>query len=69
MSVLTQALERCLAVRWGVGYEVLSDKIAAPISKETSQEVIEILKTLFNIAHRINRQEPDEVTPPSVISY
>ncbi|XP_038595485.1 synembryn-A isoform X4 [Micropterus salmoides] len=60
VSVLTKALQQCLAVRWGEGYEVLSDSTAPPISKETSQEVIEILKTLFNIAHTFQRQEPDE---------
>ncbi|XP_022609427.1 synembryn-A-like [Seriola dumerili] len=60
VSVLTTALEQCLAVRWGEGYEVLSDRTSPPISKETSQEVIEILKTLFNIAHTYYRQEPDE---------
>lgn len=62
VSVLTKALEQCLAVRMGEGYEVLSDNATPPISKEMSQEVIEILKTLFNIAHRFYRQEPDEVT-------
>ncbi|XP_045898666.1 synembryn-A isoform X2 [Micropterus dolomieu] len=60
VSVLTKALQQCLAVRWGEGYEVLSDSTAPPISKETSEEVIEILKTLFNIAHTFQRQEPDE---------
>ncbi|XP_026214545.1 synembryn-A [Anabas testudineus] len=60
VSVLTEALEQCLAVKWGEGYEVLSDSTSPPISKEVSQEVIEILKTLFNIAHMCNRQEPDE---------
>uniref|UniRef100_A0A3Q1HSP9 Synembryn n=1 Tax=Anabas testudineus TaxID=64144 RepID=A0A3Q1HSP9_ANATE len=49
VSVLTEALEQCLAVKWGEGYEVLSDSTSPPISKEVSQEVIEILKTLFNI--------------------
>lgn len=63
VSVLTEALEQCLTVRWGEGYEVLSDSTASPISKETSQEVIEILKTLFNIAHRFHRHKPNEVTP------
>ncbi len=63
VSVLTKALEHCLAVRWGEGYEVLSDSAAPPISKEMSQDVIEILKTLFNITHMLHRQEPDEVTP------
>ncbi|XP_057673704.1 synembryn-A isoform X2 [Corythoichthys intestinalis] len=60
VSVLTKALERCLAAKWGNGFEVLSDTTALPLSKETSNEVIEILKTLFNIAHKFNRQEPDE---------
>ena len=61
VAVLTKALEQCLAVKWGEGYEVLSDSTAPFISKKISQEVIEILKTLFNIAHRLHRQEPDEV--------
>ncbi|XP_054616031.1 synembryn-A isoform X2 [Dunckerocampus dactyliophorus] len=60
VSVLTKALERCLAVRWAEGYEVLSDVTGAPVSTEIAQEVIEILKTLFNITHKFNRQEPDE---------
>ncbi|XP_027140816.1 synembryn-A [Larimichthys crocea] len=60
VSVLTKALEQCLNVRWGDGFEVLRDSTAPPISKEMSQEVIEILKTLFNIAHMLYRQEPDE---------
>lgn len=59
--MLTAALEQCLAVRWAEGYEVLGDRTAPPVSKETSQEVIEILKTLFNITHTYHRQEPDEV--------
>lgn len=62
MSVLTKALEQCVTVRWGGGYEVLSDSTAPPISKEMSQEIIEILKTLFNITHMLYRQQPDEVT-------
>ncbi|XP_059204422.1 synembryn-A [Centropristis striata] len=59
VSVLTKALEQCLAIRWGEGYEVLSDS-TTPMSKEMSQDVVEILKTLFNIAHKLHRQEPDE---------
>lgn len=70
VSVLTEALEQCLAVKWGEGYEVLSDSTSPPISKEVSQEVIEILKTLFNIAHMCNRQEPDEVkTHTSAVQF
>ncbi|XP_039463799.1 synembryn-A-like [Oreochromis aureus] len=60
VSVLTKALEQCLAVRWGVEYEVLTDSTQPPISMEVSQKVIEILKTLFNITHMFHRQEPDE---------
>ncbi|KAG8006650.1 Synembryn-A [Nibea albiflora] len=60
VSMLTKALEQCLNVKWGDGFEVLSDSTAPPISKEMSQEVIEILKILFNIAHMLYRQEPDE---------
>lgn len=61
VSVLTKALEQCLAVSWGVEYEVLTDSKQPPISTEVSQKVIEILKTLFNITHMFHRQEPDEV--------
>uniref|UniRef100_A0A3B4F2X2 Synembryn n=1 Tax=Pundamilia nyererei TaxID=303518 RepID=A0A3B4F2X2_9CICH len=60
VSVLTKALEQCLAVSWGVEYEVLTDSKQPPISMEVSQKVIEILKTLFNITHMFHRQEPDE---------
>ncbi|XP_071761311.1 chaperone Ric-8A [Centroberyx gerrardi] len=60
VSMLTKALEQCLAVRWGEGYEVLSDRTAPPVSKEASQRAIEILKTLFNITYTLHRQEPDE---------
>ncbi|KAM6905145.1 chaperone Ric-8A [Xenentodon cancila] len=60
VSVLIKALEQCLAVKWGEGYEVIIDNTTLPISKEMSQDIIEILKTLFNITHRFHRQEPDE---------
>uniref|UniRef100_A0A3Q1GSU2 Synembryn n=1 Tax=Acanthochromis polyacanthus TaxID=80966 RepID=A0A3Q1GSU2_9TELE len=60
VPVLTRALERLLAVRFTDGYEVLADALPSPVSKETSQEVIEILKTLFNVAHAFHREEPDE---------
>ncbi|XP_042361608.1 synembryn-A-like [Plectropomus leopardus] len=60
VSVLTKALEQCLAVSWGEGHEVLSDSTTPPISMAMSQDVIEILKTLFNITHMSHRQEPDE---------
>ncbi|KAK2832733.1 hypothetical protein Q5P01_016622 [Channa striata] len=56
VSVLTKALEQCLAVRWDEGY----DNTAPPISKDMSQDISEILKILFNITHTCSRQEPDE---------
>ncbi|MEQ2271015.1 Synembryn-A [Xenotaenia resolanae] len=58
--VLTTALEQYLALRWAEGHQLITDSTAPPISKEVSQDVIEILKTIFNIAHRFYRQEPDE---------
>lgn len=64
VPVLTKALEQCLAVRWEGGSEVVIDNQAPPISKKSSQDIIEILKTLFNIAHRFHKQEPDEVKIP-----
>lgn len=59
--MLTTVLEQCLAVRWGEGYEVLSDSTVPPFSKEMSQDINEILKTLFTITHMYHRQEPDVV--------
>lgn len=61
MSLLTAALEQCLEVRWGEGYEVLTDLTAPPVNKEVSQRALEILKTLFNITYTVHRQELDEV--------
>ncbi|XP_047212248.1 synembryn-A-like isoform X2 [Girardinichthys multiradiatus] len=61
--VLTTALEQYLSLRWAEGHQLITDSTAPPISKEVSQDVIEILKTIFNIAHRFYRQEPDEVKP------
>ncbi|MEQ2294702.1 hypothetical protein AMECASPLE_006606 [Ameca splendens] len=58
--VLTIALEQYLALRWAEGHQLITDSTAPPISKEVSEDVIEILKTIFNIAHRFYRQEPDE---------
>ncbi|MEQ2187918.1 hypothetical protein GOODEAATRI_009670, partial [Goodea atripinnis] len=57
-------LEQYLALRWAEGHQLITDSTAPPISKEVSEDVIEILKTIFNIAHRFYRQEPDEILPP-----
>ncbi|XP_013876444.1 synembryn-A [Austrofundulus limnaeus] len=60
VSGLTRALEQRLPVRWGEGRQVVSDGPTPLISKDMSQDVNEILKILFNIAHKFHRQEPDE---------
>ncbi|KAA0705674.1 Synembryn-A Protein [Triplophysa tibetana] len=60
VSLLTAALEQCLEVRWGEGYEVLTDLTVPPVNKEVSQRALEILKTLFNITYTVHRQELDE---------
>ncbi|XP_029997851.1 synembryn-A [Sphaeramia orbicularis] len=55
VSVLTKVLEQCLGVRSADNcYRNL------PISKDMSQQVIEILKILFNVVHRFHRQDLDE---------
>ncbi|XP_027879013.1 synembryn-A [Xiphophorus couchianus] len=56
--VLTSALEQCLVLRWADGNQLITDSTS--VSKEVSQDVIEILKTIFNVAHRFYRQVPDE---------
>uniref|UniRef100_A0A3P9NJ63 Synembryn n=1 Tax=Poecilia reticulata TaxID=8081 RepID=A0A3P9NJ63_POERE len=58
--VLTSALEQRLVLRWADGNQLITDNTSSPVSKEVSQDVIEILKTIFNVAHRFYRQEPDE---------
>ncbi|KAJ8253583.1 hypothetical protein COCON_G00201950 [Conger conger] len=60
VSLLTAALEQSLEVQWGEGYEVLRDPATPPVSKEVSQRVMEMLKTLFNITYNTRRQEPNE---------
>ncbi|KAG9342943.1 hypothetical protein JZ751_015159 [Albula glossodonta] len=60
VSMLTAALEQCLEVQWGEGFEVLRNPTAPPVSKEVSQRAMEILKTLFNITYSVHRKEPDE---------
>ncbi|KAM8824091.1 chaperone Ric-8A isoform 2-T3 [Synchiropus picturatus] len=60
VSVLTQALEQSLEVRRREGFVVVSESSAVRLSMEASREVIEILKTLFNVCHKLSREEPDE---------
>uniref|UniRef100_A0A3B5LL49 Synembryn n=1 Tax=Xiphophorus couchianus TaxID=32473 RepID=A0A3B5LL49_9TELE len=55
--VLTSALEQCLVLRWADGNQLITDSTS--VSKEVSQDVIEILKTIFNVAHRFYRQQEE----------
>ncbi|XP_077115898.1 chaperone Ric-8A isoform X2 [Ranitomeya variabilis] len=60
VSLLTDALESTLALKWSDIYEVVTDRLAAPLGKEETERVMEILKTLFNITFDISRREVDE---------
>lgn len=60
VSILTAALESCLEVQWKDQYECVLDPAAPPISLDSSQRIIEILKILFNLTYRTHRQEPKE---------
>ncbi|XP_060758687.1 synembryn-A [Neoarius graeffei] len=61
VSMLTAALEQCLAVQWADVYEVVAwDSESPPVCKEVSQRAIEILKVLFNITYSSHTQQPDE---------
>ncbi|XP_054625467.1 synembryn-A isoform X2 [Dunckerocampus dactyliophorus] len=60
VSILSAALEGYLEVQWKEQYECVLDPAAQPISLETSQRIIEILKILFNVTHRAHRQAPSE---------
>ncbi|XP_063292814.1 synembryn-A isoform X3 [Pelobates fuscus] len=60
ISLLTDALESTLALKWSDIYEVVTDRLAPPLGKEETERVMEILKTLFNITFDISRREVDE---------
>ncbi|KAM3921070.1 chaperone Ric-8A isoform 1-T1 [Leptodactylus fuscus] len=60
VSLLTDALESTLALKWSDIYEVVTDRLASPLGKEETERVMEILKTLFNITFDISRREVDE---------
>ncbi|XP_073512070.1 chaperone Ric-8A isoform X1 [Phyllobates terribilis] len=60
VSLLTDALESTLALKWSDIYEVVTDRLATPLGKEETERVMEILKTLFNITFDISRREVDE---------
>ncbi|XP_040183444.1 synembryn-A isoform X1 [Rana temporaria] len=60
VSLLTDALESTLALKWSDIYEVVTDHLASPLGKEETERVMEILKTLFNVTFDISRREVDE---------
>ncbi|KAJ0060211.1 hypothetical protein NL108_004065, partial [Boleophthalmus pectinirostris] len=60
VSIFTAALESCLEVQWNNQYQCILDTVAPPISLDTSQRIVEILKILFNITFSTHRQEPTE---------
>ncbi|OCT73075.1 synembryn-A-like isoform X1 [Xenopus laevis] len=60
VSLLTDALESTLALKWSDIYEVVTDRLAPPLGKEETERVMEILKALFNITFDISRREVDE---------
>nr|NP_001165673.1 synembryn-A [Xenopus laevis]AAZ23806.1 synembryn [Xenopus laevis] len=60
VSLLTDALESTLALKWSDIYEVVTDHLAPPLGKEETERVMEILKALFNITFDISRREVDE---------
>ncbi|XP_069461304.1 synembryn-A isoform X2 [Ambystoma mexicanum] len=60
VSLLTDALESTLALKWADVYEVVTDRCTPALAKEETEWVMEILKTLFNITFDLNRREVDE---------
>ncbi|XP_030053863.1 synembryn-A isoform X2 [Microcaecilia unicolor] len=60
VSLLTDALESTLALKWADMYEVMTDCRMDVLPKEETVRTMEILKTLFNITFDISRREVDE---------
>ncbi|XP_029441214.1 synembryn-A-like [Rhinatrema bivittatum] len=60
VSLLTDALESTLVLKWADMYEVVTDCHMAVLPKEETDRAMEILKTLFNITFDISRREVDE---------
>nr|XP_033816110.1 synembryn-A-like isoform X2 [Geotrypetes seraphini] len=60
VSLLTDALESTLALKWADMHEVMTDCRMDVLPKEETDRVMEILKTLFNITFDIGRREVDE---------
>ncbi|XP_067902863.1 synembryn-A-like isoform X2 [Heterodontus francisci] len=58
VSLLTDALESTLTVRWSDVYEVATDQ--HPLAREQTDCAMEILKILFNITFDLNKREVDE---------
>uniref|UniRef100_UPI00398E725E chaperone Ric-8A isoform X2 n=1 Tax=Pristiophorus japonicus TaxID=55135 RepID=UPI00398E725E len=61
VSLLTDALESTLSVRWSDTYEVVTDdRDGIPLAREQTDCAMEILKVLFNITFDLNKREVDE---------
>ncbi|GCC38076.1 chaperone Ric-8A isoform X1 [Chiloscyllium punctatum] len=58
VSLLTDALESTLGVRWSDTYEVATD--GPPLARQQTDCAMEILKILFNITFDLNKREVDE---------
>ncbi|GCB77257.1 hypothetical protein scyTo_0017579, partial [Scyliorhinus torazame] len=58
VSLLTDALESTLSVRWSDMYEVATD--GPPLARHQTDCAMEILKILFNITFDLNKREVDE---------
>ncbi|XP_067849709.1 synembryn-A-like [Heptranchias perlo] len=61
VSLLTDALENSLSVRWSDTYEVVGAGVDEdPLSRQQTDCVMEILKILFNVTFDLNKREVDE---------
>ncbi|XP_042202446.1 synembryn-A isoform X1 [Callorhinchus milii] len=60
VSLLADALESTLGVRWLDTYEVATDGGGPPLPRQETERAMEILKILFNITFDSNKREVDE---------
>ncbi|XP_064416543.1 synembryn-A isoform X2 [Latimeria chalumnae] len=64
ISLLTDALENTLKLKWADVYEVVteggSNSSGNPLPREEMERVLEILKILFNVTFETNRRDVDE---------
>ncbi|XP_043938461.1 synembryn-A-like [Protopterus annectens] len=60
VSLLTDALESTLRLKWADMYEVVTEQNSLPLPREETERAMEILKILFNITYNISGKEVDE---------